>query len=276
MNGRRVSSPASTGGAATVFEHHVGAYWLAQLLVRAIPPVLRDCAVVEVHFQTEHRGWNTDDFLMVGENGAGARRALAGPVKRGFTLSVADEECRQAIGDFWRDFVTANPFSPATDRFALVTLRGTDTLLQHFAALFRAKARRGGQHPFFERVAEPVGSNSIRAPLACNPTIALSRGLYTCCAVTTTENGTPIASKWRFPQFTLSASGVRSFVKSIVLSVSFTRYSVACPSSLRIAQSGLYPPTGVSTTNQRGSLTNSLISSRASSCLANSRSISES
>ena len=34
----RVSSPAATGGAGTVFEHHVGAYWLAQLLVSGKPP----------------------------------------------------------------------------------------------------------------------------------------------------------------------------------------------------------------------------------------------
>jgi hypothetical protein len=47
----RVSSPASTGGAGPVFEQHVGAYWLAQLLVGGIPPILIDCSVVEVNFQ---------------------------------------------------------------------------------------------------------------------------------------------------------------------------------------------------------------------------------
>src|SRR5438309_9423465 len=53
------SSPASTGGAGTAFEQHVDAYWLAQLLVRGIPPILHDCAVVEVHLQTAHLGWQT-------------------------------------------------------------------------------------------------------------------------------------------------------------------------------------------------------------------------
>ena len=78
----KVSSPVATGGAGTFFEQHVDAYWLAQLLVRAIPPILHDCTVVEVHFQTERLGWNTDDFLVVGENGSGSRRKLAGQVKR--------------------------------------------------------------------------------------------------------------------------------------------------------------------------------------------------
>src|SRR5688572_6980818 len=82
---RRVSSPASTGAAGTYFEQHVGAYWLTQLLVRGISPILLDCAVVEVNLQTEHLGWHTDDFLIVGENGSGDRRKLAVQVKRSFT-----------------------------------------------------------------------------------------------------------------------------------------------------------------------------------------------
>jgi hypothetical protein len=48
----RVASPLSTGGAGTTFEQHVGAYWLAQLLVGAIPPILIDTTVSEVSFQT--------------------------------------------------------------------------------------------------------------------------------------------------------------------------------------------------------------------------------
>src|SRR5437764_5251452 len=98
-----VSSPAATGGAGTYFEQHVDAYWLAQLLVRGIPPILNDCALVEVHLQTEHLGWHTDDFLIVGEDGSGDRRKLAGQVKRTFTVNAADEECRQAVQDFWKD-----------------------------------------------------------------------------------------------------------------------------------------------------------------------------
>jgi hypothetical protein len=46
----RVSSPASTGGAGTTFEQHAAAYWLAQLLVRGIPPILVDTIVIEVCF----------------------------------------------------------------------------------------------------------------------------------------------------------------------------------------------------------------------------------
>ena len=47
-------------------EQSVGAYLLSQLLVGATPPVLIDCSVVEISFQNEYRGWNTDDFLLIG------------------------------------------------------------------------------------------------------------------------------------------------------------------------------------------------------------------
>ena len=139
----RVSSPASTGGAGTTFEQHVGAYWLAQLLVGAIPPIAIDTTVAEVSFQTERLGWRTDDFLVVCTSG-GVSRNLLGQVKRSFTVSGSDQACVQAITGFWRDF-NASRFSRGRDRLALVTLRGTNTLLKHFVGLLDcARAARDG------------------------------------------------------------------------------------------------------------------------------------
>ena len=143
--GDRVPSPAATGGAGTIFEQHVDAYWLALLLVRGIPPILCDCTVDEVCLQTEHLGWHTDDFLIVGKNGSGQRRKLAGQVKRNFTVSANDDECKKAVQDFWKDFKNPEQFSQTLDRFALVTLRGTKTLLEHFSGLLDcARASRDG------------------------------------------------------------------------------------------------------------------------------------
>ncbi len=130
----RVSSPAATGGAGTFLEQHVNAGWLTLLLVRGFPPILTDCRLVEVHLQTEHKGWQTDDFLLVGETGAGARRRLAGQVKRSFRVSYADEDFKEAILDAWRDF-RCGVFDVATDQFVIVTLRGTDVLLTHLTSL---------------------------------------------------------------------------------------------------------------------------------------------
>ena len=153
--GDRVSSPAATGGAGLFFEQHVDAYWLALLLVRGIPPILLDCTVDEVCLQTKHLGWHTDDFLVVGQNGSGQHRKLAGQVKRNFTVSAADDKCKKAVQDFWKDFKNPEQFSQTLDRFALVTLRGTNTLLEHFSGLLDcARASRDGDD-FEHRLTTP-------------------------------------------------------------------------------------------------------------------------
>ena len=147
----RVSSPASTGGAGTTFEQHVGAYWLAQLLVGAIPPIAIDTTVAEVSFQTERLGWHTDDFLLV-STFRGVSRNLAGQVKRSFTVSASDKQCVQAVTDFWKDF-NASHFSKDHDRLALVTLRGTNTLLEHFVGLLDCARAAPSAVEFEQRLA---------------------------------------------------------------------------------------------------------------------------
>ena len=166
-NTDRVSSSASTGGAGTFFEQHVDAYWFALLLVRGIPPILHDCTVDAVHMQTEHLGWHTDDFLVVGKNGSGQLRKLAGQVKRTFTVSAGNDECKKAIQDFWRDFKNPQQFSPDSDRFVLVTLRGTDTLLRHFSGLLDCSRASRDEGDFEHRLNTP-GFIDKRAVRYCN------------------------------------------------------------------------------------------------------------
>ena len=170
-----VSSPASTGGAGTVFEQSVGAYWLAQLLVGGVPPILVDCSVVEVHFQTEHLGWHTDDFLVVGQNGSGATRKLAGQVKRTFTVSTIDEDCKNTVLDFWNDLNTPGTFSAATDRFAIVTQLGTNTLLRHFGSLLDC-ARAAQDADDFEHRLTTAGFVSSTAIRYCDDLVTIISG----------------------------------------------------------------------------------------------------
>lgn len=143
-----ISSPLSTGGAGTFFEQHVGTYLLTVLLVRGIPPILLDCYVSEVSLQNERLGFHTDDFLVVGNRSDGSQRKLLGQVKRTFTVSASDPDCKGAITDCWLDFV-GTKFSAATDRFAIVTLRGSNVLLEHFEGLL-ACARTANDASEFE------------------------------------------------------------------------------------------------------------------------------
>ncbi|MDE2888633.1 MAG: ATP-binding protein [Gemmatimonadota bacterium] len=163
----RVSSPAATGGAGTFFEQHVAAYWLALLLVRGIPPILRDCTLDEVFLQTEHLGWHTDDFLVVGQNSSGQRRKLVGQVKRTFRVSANDKECKKTIQDFWKDYRNPQQFAKGSDRFVLVTPRGTNTLLEHFSGLLDC-ARASRDEAEFERRLSTDGFISTKAIRHCS------------------------------------------------------------------------------------------------------------
>jgi hypothetical protein len=133
----------------------VNAYWLAQLLLRWIPPVLIGTNVIEVSFQTEHLGWKTDDFLITCEGAGGGRRRLAGQVKRTFSVSAADEECVKAMLDFWRDFQSPQVFSRDTDRLVLVVQRGTESLLGHFGLLLDCARASRDAADFSHRLSTP-------------------------------------------------------------------------------------------------------------------------
>lgn len=185
---RLVSSPVATGGAGVFFEQHVAAYWLAQLLVRSIPPILTDTGVTEVHFQTEHLGFNTDDVLVVCARAGSATARLVGQVKRSFTISAADDECKKAIGDFWKDFKNADPFNPEHDRFVLVTLRGTNTLLENFVALLDC-ARGAADGEEFERRLSLNGFISKKSVHQCNELSEIVRKL----------EGKPVTAKDLWP-----------------------------------------------------------------------------
>lgn len=185
---KRVSSPISTGGEGVFFEQHVAAYWLAQLLVRSIPPILTDTSVTEVHFQTEHLDFNTDDILVVCSRAGAATARLVGQVKRSFTISAADDECEKAIGDFWKDFKKATPFNPQHDRFVLVTLRGTNVLLENFVGLLDC-ARGAADGEEFERRLSLDGFISKKSVHQCNEL----------CEIVSKLEMTPVTAKDLWP-----------------------------------------------------------------------------
>lgn len=146
MGNPEVASPVATGGAGTVFEQHVDAFFLAMLLLRGIPPILLDCQLDEVHLQAGHLGWGTDDLLLVGLAGE-RRRHVAIQVKRRFVISASDGDCRKAILGLWSDF-SRSTFDADQDRLAILTHLGTDSLLSTFASLLDC-ARASADHNDF-------------------------------------------------------------------------------------------------------------------------------
>ena len=140
----------ATGGGGDRFEERVCAFALGLLLTRATPPVILDTAVEEVHFQTRHLGWQTDDLLVVGQVRVGVTRRLALQAKRSFTVAASDEDCVATVRGMWDDFVAADRFDATTDRLGVVTLHGTKDVLASFTSLLDC-ARAAVDGPDFRR-----------------------------------------------------------------------------------------------------------------------------
>ena len=138
-----------------MFEQHVGAMFLGLLLTRGIPPVFRECQVDEVSFQTRHLGWNTDDLLVCCSKESGERHRLAIQVKRKLVVSSSSPDCEQTIQGFWDDFRTADLFDPEKDVLLLVTLRGTNTLLDGLGSLLECARNSSDAADFHHRLATP-------------------------------------------------------------------------------------------------------------------------
>ena len=130
-----VSSTVATGGSGAFFEQHVNASFLALLLVRAVPPVLTDCTLDEVWFQTEHLGWKTDDVLLIGHTADGTQRRYAGQAKRAFTVSNADEDSVKTFTKLWADFNNVSLFVEDRDQLGLLLLSGGDAAASSLRAL---------------------------------------------------------------------------------------------------------------------------------------------
>jgi hypothetical protein len=109
-------------------------------------------------------------------------------VKRSFTISAVDDECKKAIGDFWKDFKKADPFNPQHDRFVLVTLRGTNTLLENFVGLLDC-ARGAADGEEFVRRLSLAGLISKKSVHQCNEL----------CEIVSKLEGTPVTAKDLWP-----------------------------------------------------------------------------
>jgi hypothetical protein len=151
----RVSSPAATGAAGMFFEQHASASLLALLLTRGIPPICTDARVTEVHLQTEHLGWKTDDFLLVSVTDNQLQKRLVGQVKRSFAVSHANADFKGAVLDAWQDYCRRSPFNPNTDVFVIVTWLGSSALLRFFTALLESARVSQDGHDFEHRLTIP-------------------------------------------------------------------------------------------------------------------------
>ncbi len=125
---RHVPTPQETGGAGARYEDHVGAYFLARLLIGGMSPIFTDSRVEEVRLQTRRLGWETDDLLVVCSTEHDEQHQIAIQSKRNFVLRASNRECCETIEAFWKDFRNSEIFDPENDALVLATQPSSEAL----------------------------------------------------------------------------------------------------------------------------------------------------
>lgn len=157
-----VSNTISTGGGGGEFERRVGAFFLTLLLTSSFAPIFPSATPRRVHFQARRVGWMIDDVVVEASTEAGKVHHLCAQIKRTFTLSASDDECRATIGAAWQDFNNASMFDQASDAIVLVTYLGTNRI-QHDLRWLLGQARASASEPEFAQRRTGTGSLNKRA-----------------------------------------------------------------------------------------------------------------
>lgn len=113
----KVASPISTGGVGSDYEKRVGAYYLAALLLQAVPRGQEAGVTREVRFQRLYEGEPLDDLIIVSELPVGEAK-LALQIKRDLTFGEKDEIFNEVIQACWETFKSTK-FHIGIDRFGI-------------------------------------------------------------------------------------------------------------------------------------------------------------
>lgn len=147
----QIASPFSTGGGGPIFELKVQAGLLATLLVQGHIPSFENTTLRELHLQTEHLDYETDDALLIANDNSGRQRRQLWSVKHGVRFTYRDKKFRDVIADAWADFVEPKRFTPELDALVLATdpLAATYRHLLTLLEFARAAASSDG---FYARI----------------------------------------------------------------------------------------------------------------------------
>ncbi len=118
---KKVSNPASTGGAGVTFENRVQAVRLLGLALGTVTPGIPSSGrIVELQFQAKRaNGPNTDDLVCTVEGNGGQRYRVLMQMKRGLTARPSDTAFSESVGNAWLDY--GDPaFNRGADRVLIV------------------------------------------------------------------------------------------------------------------------------------------------------------
>lgn len=114
---KKVASPYSAGGGGSEYEDHVGAYYLAMMLLGAVPRGQNVAAAREIQVQSLYRGEPLDDLIVRSSLPQGEMK-LALQIKRDLTFGEKDDTFDDVIHACWITFTEAS-FVCGFDRFGI-------------------------------------------------------------------------------------------------------------------------------------------------------------
>lgn len=118
--GKRLSNPASTGGAGVTYEQRVQAVYVLAMLSGGAVELARHERVIELRFQAGIHGYKTDDLVCTLQDDTGASRRALLQVKRDVRAVASDANFVDALIAAWLDFQNPACLTRDRDRVYLV------------------------------------------------------------------------------------------------------------------------------------------------------------
>ena len=118
---KKVAPPESTGGAGESFENRVNGLFAVLMLCNGELTILPGLKVSRLEFQTNDRGYELDDTLIVLRDSKGDETKILAQIKRSLKLIESNKEFRETITGAWSDYNNRNLFNKDKDYCLLAT-----------------------------------------------------------------------------------------------------------------------------------------------------------
>ena len=156
----KVASPISTGGTGPDYENRVGAYYLAALLLQAVPRGQEAGVMREVRLQRRYEGEPLDDLIIVSELPVGEAK-LALQIKRDLTFGEKDEIFDEVIQACWETLKSTN-FYIGIDRFGLGIGLYSKNIDEYYQSVLTWARTSTDADDFLKRINQPRLANQTQ------------------------------------------------------------------------------------------------------------------
>jgi len=157
---KNIASPISTGGAGNDYENRVGAYYLAALLLQAVPRGQEAGVTREVRFQRLYEGEPLDDLIIVSELPVGEAK-LALQIKRDLTFGEKDKIFDEVIQACWDTFKSTN-FHIGIDRFGIGIGLYSKKIDEYYQSVLTWARTSTDANDFLKRINQPRLANQTQ------------------------------------------------------------------------------------------------------------------